>query len=49
VGRWYLGAFVVYGDLVVVVAVLTREERLEGWLDLDEEATRLRRHFVWKL
>ena len=49
--RWmpYLWALVVYGDLVVAVAVLAGEERLQGWLDLDEEAAGLRGYFVCTL
>lgn len=33
----YLGALVVYGDLVVLVQILTGEERLEGVVDLNKE------------
>lgn len=38
----YLGALVVYGNLVVSIAVLTGEECFQGGFDLDEKATRVR-------
>lgn len=37
-GNAHLWAFVVNGDLVVVVAVFTGEKRLQGWFDLNKEA-----------
>jgi hypothetical protein len=37
-----LGSLVVYGDLVVSIAILTGEEHLESGFDLDEKAARLR-------
>lgn len=47
--RGYLGTLVVYGDLVVSVAVFAGEEGFQGGFDLHEKAPGLGRHFICRL
>lgn len=37
----HLWSLIIYGDLVVLVQVLTRKKGLQGFFDLDEKAARL--------
>jgi hypothetical protein len=42
----HLWTVVINGNLAVLVRILPREERLEGWLNLDEEPAWFERGFV---